>query len=301
MPASSHSPFQSSRHRPLRLQCPPASGADLPEDLFDLILDFLQLYSFSVLNDVQASKQQLGCIALVCRRWARFCQAKIFEEVTLRSRQEYLDLRSFVTRPNSAIPRSIRGMLLKPDILSVPWIHNVCLNIVPRMLHPQFTLRLCLVEGQGTPLSLGRSIHGSLPRAPFPTFSSGIQILHLTNIHFRNLENLARLIGELPSLWRLCCFGVTWPPLPIDQPCLASFVTSCSASSVRYVMEGCTDDHAVVILSSQIVSMNRPRLSREDIGKIYRMAHEHGKALQSQLIFDASSGSGGEQTVSMLV
>lgn len=252
----------------------------------------------------------MGNIALVCRRWSRICQEKIFQETWIRSKQDYLDLWSFVNRPQSIIPSCVHVLFLIPNIAFAPWIHNVCIKIAPRMLRPDFTIVLTLESRNGNPLSPGRSIHSSLPRQPLPNASLRIARLHLAHVHFRKLENLARLVGEMPSLQKLDCFHVTWPSLPqedemqprgeqdiLSDP-LPNSVTSRSTNLIDYRMEQCTDDSAVVLLSCQILPTTRPRLSVEDINAIWGMVGSFYEVWQygirSQFLFDDHSGSGGQ-------
>lgn len=282
-----------------------ASGADIPEELFDLVLDFLVINGYDHKNWVAVNKRDLGHIALVCRRWAKICQQKIFAHTTLRSRQDFFALWSFVDHPESIIKRYIQYLWLDPvDAASAPWIHVVCQRIPSRMLHPEFRMTLELKGREEAPLVLGRSIHGLLPKHPLPIFSFGIKDVHLTDMRFRSLEDLARLVGEMPSLRVLECERVTWPPLPEDRPYLASFVTLRSRNSVEYWMHSCTDSLVVMLFSSQIVPLRRPRLGIGDCSAMYRIAcvlTRERLGVRSQFNFDNKAGSGGERINKMHV
>lgn len=246
------------------------TGADIPVDLFDLILSFITVDSSGLMTS--SPKGNLVHIALVCRRWASICQSKIFEKITLRSCSDFDDLWSFITRPGSVIPRSLCCLCLQPAnfVTSAPWIHQVCQKIPSRSLHSRFRIELTLEGQERVSLVMGKSIHSSLPRH-HPVLSSGIQSLSLRNVHFRRLEDLARLVGEMPSLQRLNCYRVTWPPQPDEQPQLASFVTRRSRPSIVYNMTYCTDNVAAVLLSSQTVPVRGSRLCVHDVHAMQRM------------------------------
>lgn len=282
-----------------------ATAAHLPVELFDLILSFIEVDRFetSFYPMVGFNKRNLGRVALVCRRWASICQPKIFQVIVLRSRQDSINLWSFIFRPGSMVPRLIQRLWLVPASFdaSAPWIHLVCQKIIPRMLHPDLRVYLRLAGEKDTPLKLGDSIHASLPWR-IPVFSSGIRKLELYSVHFRRLEDLARLIGEMPSLREVECEHVTWPPLPDGQPHLTSFINRRSQLSVSYVMYHCTDDAAAVLLSSQIVPIGLRRLGIDDIQRaIYRILRAVWSPdcilVESEYAFNSDTGSGGELTV----
>lgn len=145
------------------------TGADIPEDLFDLILDFMVVRGDSGVarsSYVPIRKSELGRVALVCRRWARICQAKIFERIRIWSRHDFLRLWSFVVRPDSVIPRSLARLVLAPDLMSAPWIHLVCHKLPSKMLHPDFGMLVRLDGEHAPPPVLGKSIHRALPCQP---------------------------------------------------------------------------------------------------------------------------------------
>lgn len=161
-----------------RLPVRPAA-ADVPVDLFDSILAFIEVDW----RDSGYGKRDLGSIALVCRRWAKICQQKIFQRIVLRSRQDFYEFRSFIVRPESVIPQSLEHLELFPTnfVTSPPWIHLICKEIPSQILHPDFSVVLRLESENGSPLVLSRSIHASLP-IRLPIFSSGIRELTLFGI-----------------------------------------------------------------------------------------------------------------------
>lgn len=278
-------------------------GASVPEDLFDLILDFFEIgHGSGSRSHVTVQKGELGRVALVCRHWAKICQAKIFDRLTLRSRQDALDLCSFMDRPGSVIPSSLRALVLQPDPASAPFIHLVCQKIRLKTLRQDFSLTVVL-EGQGvtgtrTQPVLGRSIHHALPTPPLLAFSLGIRELELADVRFESLRDFARLVAELPSLEKLACHCVTWAPLPDSRPYLPSHIVRRSQKPFGYAMSYCTDDCAAVLFSSQIVPARRLNLRSRDAGVMYCLSRilARGQAcVNSNFVFNNESDSGGER------
>lgn len=306
LPSSPHPPPITRIYFPsCRLQAHLATASDLPVDLFDLIISFIEVHvherNFNGM--VGFNKRSLGRVALVCRRWARTCQPKIFETITLRSRQDFIDLWSLIVCPESMVPRFIRYLGLDPANFdaSAPWIHLVCQKVLSRSLHSDLSVMLDLKGQERTPLVLGRSIHVSLPRC-LPVFSLGIRQLNLQYVHFRSLKDLARLTGEMPSLRDLYCNKVTWPPTSDEQPHHLSFVTRRSQWSLSYSMHDCTDSTAAVLLSLRIVPVGQPRLGIDDIHAMCCILRalpfsRNVTSVRSKYDFNKDTGSGGEPTV----
>lgn len=209
-----------------------------------------------------------------------------------------------IFRLDPSSDRRIQYLHLEPTNFdaSAPWIHLVCQKIIPRMLSPEFKVYLRLKGNASSPLKLGKSIHASLPRR-LPGLSSGMRKLILYFVHFRSLENLARLIGEMPSLRKVECFYVTWPPLPDGQPHLTSFITRRLQSPVSYTMFQCTDDAAAVLLSSHTVAVGQPRLGIDDVCAMYCILRavsslgQSDSSARSEYVFNSDTGSGGEPTI----
>lgn len=284
----------------------PATAADIPEELFDVILSFVEVHSIIAPRIyVPVGKRGLGQFALVCRRWGRICQTKIFTFTILRSRQDFYDLCAFMARPGSVIPSAIRFLELQIKEQSVPWIHLVCLRIPPRMRNPGFVITLRIGKSEGNHQLLGRTIHEMTPWR-LPTFSLSIGQLNLTRVRFRSLEDLARVVGEMPSLYALTCDAVTWvaPGRTDDQLYLPSSVVLRS-KGVNYAMVNCTDDCAVITLSVQVAPM-RHRVHHEDAGIMRAVSRifvpkDTAWGFRAYSLIQYAGNTGGEQTVSMFI
>ncbi|KAJ3529192.1 hypothetical protein NM688_g7885 [Phlebia brevispora] len=204
-----------------------ASGADVPQELFDLITSFLILrYSqhaknFYERNLVKVDKHEMSCCALVCRRWATICRPQLFQEITISCARDVNTFVSFLQNPKSVISGYIKTVTISPYKLSTaPWMHLLCL-VLFRTLRPDRLSRLLDITIEGplpAKLRTLRSIHGLVPRTLTPQFSRHIAALRLTDIRFQRFDDLMRLVGELPQVYQLFCKRLTWGTLPDTLP-----------------------------------------------------------------------------------
>lgn len=112
-----------------------ATAADVPIELYDLILSFLDqsvvgdtTSGVQVLrNKVTATKHEISQLGLVCRSWARMCQLKMFCWLKLRSGADFRDLLELAEHPCSRIAHYVERLELVASSQSTPWIHNVCM------------------------------------------------------------------------------------------------------------------------------------------------------------------------------
>ncbi|KAJ3558717.1 hypothetical protein NM688_g750 [Phlebia brevispora] len=191
---------------------PPVTAADIPHELHDLINPGHQCLTRDECerNYVECSREQLGSMALVCRRWARIIQPLIFWHVELSNKQLF-GARQF-KEPGTRIGEHIRhfkGCLDGGEHFRKPSLHYLGLYVWPklrRLEHNEVRLRL---KGP-VPKKLGvlSSIH-AFPRF-HPNFSAGIRFVELRDVHFKSFGHLVRLIKELPTLRSLECTRVTW-------------------------------------------------------------------------------------------
>ncbi|PSR77435.1 hypothetical protein PHLCEN_2v7866 [Hermanssonia centrifuga] len=219
-----------------------APGADIPEDLFERILDFLEI----VPEGTKDKKSNLVKCALTCRYWARRCQPRIFEHIFLRSREDVDQLLYFLESSLGRISSYVKHLYLSQTAAAfIPWIHLVPLRLFPKLaLSPTITLvfHTPWEESDANQYARFRSIHYMLPRA-YPMFSSHISSLLLFLQQFRCFEDLAHLVGELHSLETFDCSMVQWFR---DAP-ETYVVPACPPRLDKVTMMGCTQDAAGVL------------------------------------------------------
>ncbi|KAJ3553933.1 hypothetical protein NM688_g3364 [Phlebia brevispora] len=245
----------------------PASGVNVPPELFDTIIQSFSLIAAS--NTVHTNKQELGRVALVCHRWANILLPKIYERLMLQSREDVDTLLSLVEEPHSHIAQHITKVELAQSVVSypyLPWIHNVPSKIL-RQLHHLHELTMSM----SGPLPLGkftRSVCDMLPRST-PWSFSGIVRLELKNLHFQHLGDLIRIPRELPLLHEVDCSDVTWDSTEADQipfvlPCLTKSNSPPEWREYTYMVRGCTDNAISVWFAALLSWRRRDRMKQPD-------------------------------------
>lgn len=208
------------------------TAADIPPELFDLILYFLMLQGNVRIDDadhlqvVDVSKREMCNCGLTCRYWADLCLSKAFQYVRITSREDLLELAEFVRSPHSYLRRYLTVVDLVQVDPKPPWIHHaaplvgaLALDLVGEL---QYTLTL---EGpgfaHGPKLYPGsesiRSVHQGVPRR-IPSSMSPFDRLYLSNIHFHSFNDFLRLISELPTSTQLILDRISWTELPDAIP-----------------------------------------------------------------------------------
>ena len=172
-----------------------ATGADIPPELFDVILDCLDFWD----------KRTLGACARVCLYWASKCQPRLFERPQLNSREDILPLCQFERTPRSdRLPRLRSSCIASTTVSSPPWLHHMSVS------HKTWTRNNSVdLDGPLPPQRTLRSVHFQLPRTS-PQFSTNILQLRLTNVHFNHFDDLAHLMSDLRYLWQFRGEKLTW-------------------------------------------------------------------------------------------
>ncbi|PSS38088.1 hypothetical protein PHLCEN_2v68 [Hermanssonia centrifuga] len=226
-----------------------ATGANVPEDLFERVLVFLDEEVTSAWhwdNEREKRKRELGRCSLTCRYWARRCQPRIFEHIRLPSKYCLDQLLSLLESPLSHVSDYIKHLyLIQHTSDSKSWIHLVPLQLVPKLsLNPTINLDFQGGWGEAYNKRSGhlRSIYYTLHSAR-PEFSSHISDINLYNLQFRSFADLAHLVGELRSLQTLQCRRVGWSsPVPENY-----IIPVCPPSLNRVKMYECTENAAGVL------------------------------------------------------
>lgn len=193
-----------------------AKPSDIPPELFDNLLHHLKDWNNT--RDRREMRSTLARCALVCRYWSVRCQESLFDDLGLDSRENALQLLGFTRTPTSAVSSFVWRVDV-PQVQAVsgtPWLHLI--SVIGDRAHKELEQYYVSLEG---PLPAGqrmRSIHHRLPRSLPAHFSRCIWWLSLTDIHFKELDDLMHLIWEMPHLYQLDCDRVTWGSLPTALP-----------------------------------------------------------------------------------
>ncbi len=243
-----------------RTLTPSSTGANVPEDLFERILDFLdEEIEYEWYRGDEKKRRDICGYSLTCRYWARRCQPRMFEQIRLRSKEDIDQLLSLLESTSSRISGYIKHLHLIQKNFE-PWIYLVPLQLVPKLfLIPTITLNFYGPWEETHTKRFGhlRSIHCMLPSAR-PEFSSHISYLDLYYLRFRCFEDMARLVGELRSLHPLHCFQVEWSsPVPENY-----VIPVCPPSLNSVKMIECTDNAVGFLL---LLGRRRRMLQNEAI------------------------------------
>ncbi|KAJ3555559.1 hypothetical protein NM688_g2511 [Phlebia brevispora] len=243
-----------------------ASGGEVPPELFDDIIELVRDQQKCVDRE---EKRVLGACALTCRYWADKCQPYIFDRISLRSRHDFMELCDFRKDPycrifqyNSAIT------VAEQRVTSVPWLH----------LFSMYKYKLSNGLSLEGPLPKGwkslRSIHQAIPRALPHSFSRGISQLALTDIRFRQLHDLMRLVSELPDLTDVRCERVLWGPVPSTFPWKRLSSNQIVRGAHKLSMSQCSHPwvHSAFFLFPSFIPRSMPFFAHDDLCRMISLA-----------------------------
>lgn len=193
-----------------------ATASDLPEELFERILDFIEFRDIYHEDIVQMSKKDIGSCALVCRYWAHRCRPRIFKELTLRCRKDVQELCKLLDEPNTKILTYISDIILHHQGTGEPWVHLVPILLRPR-LSDNFAWLVLKVDSPASEGHAFKSPFEGLPGNTIPRSLALFTSLTLTNLKLRAFRDLYQLVGQLPPLRELSCTNITWPAVTLSD------------------------------------------------------------------------------------
>lgn len=203
-----------------------------PLEVFGLVIAaFTEWPTFNPKLGVRMSKREIGACSMTCRYWAMKCRYWMFASISLKSREDFdsfLQLIDTATEMED-IP-SLAECIQEIDVRHsgpwvVPWFHHILRELRDRDIELDSERISLEVKEAYVPESergsvskyAPRSLSTSLPRTiPRSLFSHGV--LHLTDLRFRCVRDLVRLIDDQADLtiivWKRIAFdeGATVPP-----------------------------------------------------------------------------------------
>ena len=203
----------------------PASGSDIPQELFKHIIYYLVffrsgLYWTSELSPLE--KRELAASALVSRYWADQCRPWLFQRIILRSLDDVQQLRSFLEQsfPHRMV-KPISGHLETLCVVhhnkQQPWIHLIALHLLPLLSIKFCDLTLVNFSEDTTADEIVespfRSIFQNLPSS-LPSSFTPYRELSLSNMVFASPTLFFKLIGELTQLENLVLRSIRWAISP---------------------------------------------------------------------------------------
>ncbi|KAI0090861.1 hypothetical protein BDY19DRAFT_741680 [Irpex rosettiformis] len=193
-----------------------ATAADLPPELFPLILQHLTDDDQGREYSRRSTKYDLSAVSLTCRFWAERCRPHLFRSLNLQTKEhlyefsELLDQASHALQEVTPLTVHLQTLLVIPLEGGPPWIHLV-FSVLRYKLPDHVSIFLGLEATRFVPRHNHpvHSIHHSLPKS-MAAFYSQYHSLYLADVHFRDVMDFVRLVNELRTLRQLRCNRLTW-------------------------------------------------------------------------------------------
>jgi len=217
-----------------------ASASDLPSELVDRILDFIDPKIFYEDPAVSMDKKELGLVASSCRYWAQRCQPRIFEEIILRSSVDVYDLLAFLDDARSCVSLHLRCIILQSNLPKAPWLHLAFVLLPQKVFRRPTTLVVKILdrpfpEKADVPAF---NLRQCMPKSVPPP--SRLSILRLVRVAFNNFEDLVRLVTNIRPLHTFSCRQVTWKS--VAGPLVQAQRCHLSSSLAWLTVSHCTDE-----------------------------------------------------------
>lgn len=197
-----------------------ASAANIPPELFERILFFFTFRDRDPVK-IRHPKELTPC-ALTCKYWARECRKKIFEFITLRSREDVETLFRFAQEGGDSslsIARCLQRLKLEYTFPGQPWIHLIFLR--DKTVLPYTSVSDLLIHSADSDAAKEtsqrvlrgvtlRSVHQLLPRT-LPVVLSQTQSFDVKGIHLQRFEDLIAATHTIVCRTNsIGCENTTW-------------------------------------------------------------------------------------------
>lgn len=250
----------------------PATGADIPPELFPRILEYLGTDDTGKGEDWERAwgegLRDLKSCSLVCVDWANRCRPVMpWKGITVRL-QEQMESLDFYAKHGSKRLVPIASLIpwweLEQTWASRSWCH-LRYNSSFRLMNPEglradaYNVKLQGPVPSSLPVFALHSPHWSLPRS-MPACYTSFSLLRLTDIHFPSLSSLFKLVRHFKSLRWLYLQKITWDQVEVMAPAPRGRISSLDVRAYR-----CTDNvYAPVSLAALCPSNAFWRLCLEE-------------------------------------
>lgn len=215
-----------------------ASAADIPEELFELVLDILtrDVTLIRKPEDRAPAKRCMNRCSLVCKFWASRCRPRIFSHLTLRSIRDAHTLLSL----SHTVRHYIVDLFLEETEPCEPWTHIVYRAVASGKLSLDTIAHK--LDGACTPTSVQtlRSLHPSLPQRTPVAFRDHI-FVHVMNYRLQVFTDIAQLVRKLleSKNWQLEFTNISWikPPEAVPSTLGMKNRAMCDQVEVRQCVE----------------------------------------------------------------
>lgn len=226
---------------------PRATAADIPQELFDNIIWYIDTNSYGGAGAGGDVAYELANCALVCAHWAEVSRKVLYAGEGSRARIQSLSqlrgLEGYVRKGSkrlTPVHKLLRRLGAEQTWGTRSWIHNIYPSQFDRDAN---TLRLTGPKSDGLPpppASALRSPHWSVPKT-LPSCFLNFSTLDLVNVHFPALSDFAKLVKHFVRTHTFDFYEVTWDVTDVVIPSRAL-----SHSKLLEVEAyNCTDDHVL--------------------------------------------------------
>ena len=199
----------------------------------------------------QWSRRELASCAIVCRCWANVLRPWLFRHMCIGSHSVMATLLDLCGSPVCRIAQYQTGFRFAHGLDDTPFIHLAHRAIQTPTPHNDLTISGPLPRGKGRTL---RSIYGCIPKSLPRSCAYPFVKLILSEVHFRSMTHLVRLVRELPLLEQFSGFQLTWSSELTWPEELLTTVTRQLKSGSRAHFQGlllhCTPHHRASVLLS---------------------------------------------------
>ncbi|KAI0767889.1 hypothetical protein BC629DRAFT_1596153 [Irpex lacteus] len=214
-----------------------ATAADIPPELFDIILYYVCEYGYRLLDlrsdaydrepglpNRKEAVKDVAASSLTCTRWAKICRANLFQNLWIK---DYEDLRRFSSLvsnvPSNLFPVSeyVRRVTLVQRIGERPWLYLFQLQPSLFPFKPHASIHLQILDSPNINIPSHQPTHRRLFYGiPITLPMIRHESVHIMNPHFRTPNDLISLLRKFSNRKRIAdttsilFSNITW----ISQP-----------------------------------------------------------------------------------
>lgn len=237
-----------------------ATAADIPPELFPLILDYIRTDNsgeYERKRDVWV-RDMMSC-SLVSLYWANRCRDYLFhnESLVVQSLTDFLTLESYAANGSTRLVpvySLIQHLDIKQTWGSTAWCYRICRSRLLDLHKRATTQEPNLILAGPIPPHLSaaayRSPLWSLPRS-MPSYHLPLAKVTLRDIQFPCLSDLVALLRHFQHLNAIALESVTWSKDDVQIPFRRlGHRQETQQQRLRMVANNCTDDILLCILET---------------------------------------------------
>lgn len=233
----------------------PATGADIPPELFIRIIRSLQMTEYSSQKEYNGFFGAVQRCTLVCLYWAQHCRRMSWPHLTINinSQLRAEEFRRYCLSTSTSRLEPITELARSVDVFhqfqadSRPWLHLLFLSAKRTQL-----AKLKIRGPAPSTLSpaLLRTPYWGIPRS-IPRTIAECNTFTLINMSFSSLDDVISFAGHFVHAEEIRFVKVEWPPSSDQQGCTPMFPVVADTYPAIFVLQ-CTDPAALFLRSAGI-------------------------------------------------